>query len=515
MTSRKPRILAVIELGTTSIRMVIGQAGGTGHVQVLDELEHSVSLGHDVLTNGVIGTEVTERCVSALRNFRRILDEYHIQDRNTRVVATSAVREAQNQDAFIDRILIATGLGVEVIDQAEVSRLTYRAVQPKLRREPFFRKSDVLVVEVGGGSTETLLFRKGKVSSVHLYRLGSLRLRTLLEDQDIPPARLESLMRTEVSQTLAQVHQNTLPLYSPQMVLLGSDARFACSVLGGSLESKPLCELSRRKLKKLMRSVIAKTVDKVAKEYDLNYTEAETLGPSLFISVALAQGLKLKRVLVTEATLRTGILSEMATGEKWTREFRRQVINSALSVRRKYGGDLTHARHVASYGLQIMDTLRDRYGFGDRDEMIFHVAALLHDIGQAINTASHHKHSRYLILNSDIFGLGRRDITLAALVARYHRRAAPKPSHVDYMALGRMDRITVSKLAAVIRVANALDRLRFRRTLSMDMRIEENRFIIETAPDQDLSPVKQRIRDRSRLFASVFGKEIQLKVRRT
>ncbi len=515
MTTRKPRVLAVIELGTTSIRMVLAQAGAAGHVNVLDELEHSVSLGHDVLTTGAIGPEVTELCVSALRSFERVLKEYRAEERNIRIVATSAVREAQNSDSFIDRILVATSFEVEVIDQAEVSRLTYRAVQPKLRREPFFRRSDVLVVEVGGGSTETLLFRKGKVSSAHLYRLGSLRVRTLLEDQDVPLARLESLMRAEVAQTLSQVNQNVMPLSSPQLVLLGSDARFACSILGGSLECSAICELSRKKLKKFMRSIIIKTVDEVAKEYELNYTEAETLGPSLFISVALAQALKLKRVMVGDATLRTGILSEMATGEKWTREFRRQVINSTLAIRKKYGGDLKHARHIASYGLQIIETLRERYDISERDEMIFHVAALLHDIGKSINTASHHKHSRYLILNSDVFGLGQRDITLAALVARYHRRAVPKPSHTDYMALDRMDRITVSKLAAVIRVANALDRLRFRRALCMEMRIDQNSFIIETSPDQDLSPIQQRVRDRSRLFAGVFGKQVQLSTRRT
>jgi exopolyphosphatase/guanosine-5'-triphosphate,3'-diphosphate pyrophosphatase len=83
------------------------------------------------------------------------------------------------------------------------------------------------------------------------------------------------------------------------------------------------------------------------------------------------------------------------------------------------------------------------------------------------------------------------------------------------MALDRMDRITVSKLAAVIRVANALDRLRFRRALCMEMRIDQNSFIIETSPDQDLSPIQQRVRDRSRLFAGVFGKQVQLSTRRT
>lgn len=515
MTSRRPRTLAVIELGTTSMRMVVGQTARAGHVHILDELEHSVSLGRETLTKGSIGPEVTERCVEALRSFRQIIEEYQVRERDIRVVATSAVREARNRNTFTDRILVATGLEVEVIDQAEVSRLTYRAVQPKLRNEPYFKKSDVMVVEVGGGSTETIVFRKGKVSGAHLYRLGSLRLRTIQEDQDVPLSRIEQMMKSEVVQTLTQVRQTVMPMAAPQMVFLGSEARFACTILCKKNPPGTLCVIGRKKLKKFMRTVISKTVDEVAKEYNLTYTEAETLGPALFICVNMAETMKLKNVLVGEATLRTGILSEIATGEKWTREFRKQVISSALTIRRKYGVDLRHAQNVANYGLQMLSVLRERYEFSERDEMIFHVAALLHDIGQYINAASHHKHSRYLILNSDVFGLGQRDITIAALVARYHRRAAPRPSHSDYMSLDRVGRITVSKLAAILRVANALDLLRSRRSLHLEMSMERNRFIIGTPPDQDVSPVQQRVRDRSYLFSSVFGKEIQLRSKRT
>jgi len=511
MTARKPRLLAVIELGTTSIRMVVGQASGTRRVETIDALEQAVSLGRDTLTRGVIGRETTERCVNALCGFRRVFEEYGVGERDVRVVATSAVREAANRDSFLDRVLVATGLNVEVIDQAEVNRLTYRAVQPQLRAQPFFRKSDVLVVEVGGGSTETLLFRKGKVSAAHLYRLGALRLRTLFEDENAPRQRLESLMRAEITQTLAQMHHNLGPLFSPQMVLLGSEARFACSALSPGGRPGSPCELTVPAFRKFVRRIIGKTVDQVAREYSLSYTEAETLGPSLFICTALAEELKLKRVLVGEATLRTGILAEMTTGERWTAEFRRQVINSAMAIARRYDVDLRHARHVAAYGRQIIDALRDRYDLSERDEVIFHVAALLHEVGQAINASGHHKHSRYLILNSDIFGLGRRDITLAALVARYHRRAAPRPSHADYMELGRADRITVSKLSAIMRVANALDRLHSPRPLKLKMRLEGKRFVMEALTDSDLSLLQRRVQERSQLFTSIFGKEVLLR----
>ena len=503
--------MAVIELGTTSIRMVVGEVSASGAVHRLDELEHSVSLGSDTLATGSIRQETTERCVVAMRSFSEVLAEYGVEERHVRVVATSAVREASNSERFRDRLLVASGVEIEILDEAEVSRLTYRAVQPKLQKQAFFRTSDVMVVEVGGGSTETLLFRKGKVHTSHLYRLGALRLRSLVQTEDTPPDQHIPLMRAEMGEILAQMSGNLGSLNSLQMVLLGSDARFARKAIEGSSDGHALCELRMTALSKLTRKIVSQTVDEVVREYRLTYTDAETLGPSLLIATTLAESLKLKHVHVADVSLRTGILIEMATGEQWTAGYRRQVINSAKTLARKHGVDMRHANNVATVGLQILECLRSRFTITAREEVIFHVAALLHEVGNAINTASHHKHSRYIILNSDIFGLGRRDIAVAALIARYHRSAQPKPSHSDYMAMDHVSRIAVTKLAAVLRLANSLDRLHTKRPLTLDMRLQKKRFVIEFGESLDLPLLWRRVRDRSGLFEDIFGKTVVLR----
>lgn len=506
--------LAVIELGTTSIRMVVAQVNRSGKIHLLDELQQAVSLGRDALLSGRISLETTESCVSGLNSFSRVLQEYGIgKSPQLRVVATSAIRESANRAAFVDRMLIATGFDVEVIDQAEVNRLTYRAVRPQLKKQPFFRKSDVLVIEVGGGSTETLLFRKGKVSASHMYRMGSLRLRTLTEDAGVSAARARSMMRGDIAQTVAQILHASAAAPSLMLMLLGADARFAAAQLRPSWDRQSICRLRVAELRKFITQILGKTVDDMAEQYNMNYPEAETLGPALLIYLTLLEELKTRTVLVGEATLRNGILMEMATGEQWTAEFKRQVINSALAIARRYGIDLRHARNVAAYSLQILHALKKPYDMSERDEVVLHVAALLHEVGLAVNASSHHKHSRYLILNSDIFGLRRRDIELAALVARYHRRAAPRPSHTDYMALPRDDRITVCKLAAILRVANGLDRARTRRPMKLETAIEEESVVIAAETDGDLDLVQRRVKERAQLFRSVFGKKVSVTTR--
>ena len=169
----QPRTVAVIEVGTTSIRMAIAEVQATGSIRMLEALSQGVSLGKDSFTRGEIGKQTIEDCVRVLRAYRRKLEEYGVrQVDQLRVVATSAVREALNQMAFVDRIYIATGLTVQPIDEAEVHRITYRSIQPLLVAEPRFTDAHTIICEVGGGSTELLVVERGNVRYSHSYRLG-------------------------------------------------------------------------------------------------------------------------------------------------------------------------------------------------------------------------------------------------------------------------------------------------------------------------------------------------------
>ncbi len=509
-----PTPWAVIELGTTSIRMEVADVSSAGEIKTLDELQQAVSLGRDTLVSGSISPENTESCVSALHSFRRLLDEYGMTGhRNVRLVATSAVREASNREAFRDRILIATGFDAEILDQAEVNRLTYRAVRPQLKKKAFFNTSNVLVIEVGGGSTETLLFRKGKVNASHMHSLGALRLRTLMEEMGAAPARAEKLMRDEMAQTLNRILDTCAP-DPARLLLLGAEARFAATQMRPSWDRTSLCRLKVADMRAFIRTILGKTVDDVAAQFNLTYPDAETMGPALLIYLCLLEEMKNRTVLVGDATLRKGILLELATGELWTGEFKRQVINSALAIARRHGVNLTHAHNVAQYALRIRDALQKRNDPGSaRDEVVLHVAALLHEVGLAVNSSDHPKHSHYLIRNSDIFGLRKRDIELAALVARYHHGDEPTPDQPEYAALPREDRIAVLKLAAVLHVANGLDHERIRKPMKLDMHIQENEFIITVETDRDLSLVERRVEERSKLFARVFGKKAVIRAR--
>jgi len=507
-----PLPVAAIEIGSTSVRMVVAEVRQGGKVRVLDSLQQAVSLGKDTFTKGQIGRDTAEECVKALRSFRRVMREYGIDgERRIRTVATSAVREASNQQAFLDRLFIATDFEIEVLDQAEVNRLTYLAVRPVLNRQTFFRKSDTLVVEVGGGSTETMLFHRGRVGNSHMYRLGSLRLREMLEEYTASDTRRRRMMRTYVDQLVAEVLAGAGTLTSPHMLALGGEARFARAQLRSRDVTDEPALLAADRFESLVNDILRLSVDDVVRRYRLSYQESETAGPALLIYARLAKALKLKNILVGAASLRDGMLAEMASGGAWTAEFKSQIINSAMETGKRYAIDLRHAHNVAKAAKLMFAALGREHNLSDRDEVILTVAALLHESGQFVSVTAHHKHSLYLILNSEIFGLGPRDIKIAALVARYHRRALPKPTHPEFMALPKDDRIRVLKLAAILRLANALDRGHASREFNPRFAVEEGKLIVTVSPKGDLTLGELRAQERSELFRQVYAMDVVLR----
>ena len=453
-----PRTVAVIDIGTTSIRMEIAEINHQGEVRTLEKLSQAVSIGKDTFTRGVISKPTIEDCARVLKSYRSKLKEYPISNGDQiRVVATSAVREATNRLAFIDRIYIATGMQVEPLDEAEVNRLTYLGIQPFLQAEPSLAAARTIVAEVGGGSTELLVVRGTNVLYSHTYRLGSLRLRETLEAYQAPAIKQRQIMETQIQKTVEQVREHVVGDGPIEMIAMGGDVRFAAAQLLPNRKPDTLASLPVTALEDLTNRMLALSEDRLIQRYHLSVPDAETLGPALLAYVQLARAFDLTSILVNDSTMRDGLLKEMAVKDAWTEEFGSQIIRSALDLGRRFEFDEAHARHVADLCKLLFNELHDEHHLEPRYAIILYVAALLHEIGLFVSTRSSHKHSMYLIMNSELFGLSNRDVLLVALTARYHRRASPKPEHDGYASLARDGRVAVAKMAAILRVAVALD----------------------------------------------------------
>jgi len=235
------------------------------------------------------------------------------------------------------------------------------------------------------------------------------------------------------------------------------------------------------------------------------------LSPALLIYLKLAQSLGLKEVFVGQRSLRDGVLAEMAIRGAWTQQYRQQIVNSAIGLGKKYHFDQRHAEHVAALADELFAALQNEHRLEPRYGLILTVAALLHEVGLYVSNRSHHKHSMYLIRNSDLFGLGTADLLLTALVARYHRRAHPKPNHEGYATLSREDRMSVAKMAAILRVADSLDGGRVQRRRRLNIKLDPGRMSILMDKAGDLTLEQHGIQEKGGLFEEVYGMKVVLK----
>jgi exopolyphosphatase/guanosine-5'-triphosphate,3'-diphosphate pyrophosphatase len=205
-----------------------------------------------------------------------------------------------------------------------------------------------------------------------------------------------------------------------------------------------------------------------------------------------------------------GLLFDVARSEEGHafEDLSRQVLASAAALGEKYHYDAPHSRNVAHLAVRLFDDLRAEHGLTMRDRLLLEVAGLLHDIGIFVGLRGHHKHGQYILSASEIFGLSRDDMDVVSNVARYHRRALPQRSHLPYMALDRGTRVTVNKMAAILRVANALDADHLQKVRDVHAIMEQESWVLEVEGAGDLTMERLASQSRADLFVEVFGRKL-------
>lgn len=509
------RQVAAIDIGARAVRLDVGELAPDG-IRILESLQKAVHLGKDTFTGGAIDSSSIEQCVDILRGFRHVLQPYGItQPGDIRTVATSSVREADNREAFLDRIYIATGLTVEVLEDAEIEQLIHLALQDLVAQDPALQRANLLVAEAGGGTTRLLLIQDGYVTYSGSFRLGSLRMRETLGPYHTPAIRLCALLDQNIRRTTDQMRQSVPADQVPTLIALAGDSAAAMARLLPEWNvSQGLARLPVT-AESLAEKIVSTPVDELMHTYQLPSQEAETAGHTLLTYDRIARAFGVREILVTNRSLRTGLLLRMRGNDPGAVRSAKQLVATARALGKKCRYDEKHALFVADLCGQLFRELQAEHQLPPFYEVLLRLAAILHDIGAFVGTASHHKHSMYLIQNSDIFGLNRRDTNLVALVARYHRRAMPQPKHPEYAVLEREDRIVVLKLAALLRLADALDRSHNQKYRTLAFARAERQFIVTAQGVEDATIERAALRDKAAMFPTVFGMEVVLKTAET
>lgn len=453
------RALAVIDIGTNSIRMVVAAVEGDGAYRVLDEERVMTRLGHGLAETGRLADETMTQSVQAIGNMKAIAEGFKVKE--LRVIATSAVREATNGRTFCRDVWRRHRVRVDVISPEEEAQLAFASAM----RHFTLTGRSVAVVDIGGGSAEVVLAADGLVDRVYSMPIGAVRLSERFNKSDPINNKHWKAMKRAVSKTIRETVGR--PPFQPD-VMVGSGGTFT------TIASMIQCQREERARGlhgyKASFGEIAHLLDRLrdasleARKHipGLNPHRADIIVAGLLVAHTLGDRLGCQHVIVNERGIMDGMLlnmiADLSARGSAARTPPKERMEWVRTFARKCRSNERHCEHVAVLAQDIFDQLPDELRPARAGREMVTAAALLHDIGYLISHTGHHKHAYHLIKHGELPGFSASEIELIANVARYHRRALPKSKHENFARLDKESQPLARKLAGILRVADGLDR---------------------------------------------------------
>ncbi len=494
-------LVTALHIGASSVSLLVAERAADGTLVPIDFLQQPAPVGRDIFRQGAISLSTTERVVSIIKGYQKSLAELGLDPRNvTRAAASNIFSEAANHETVMNRIRIACGLRVATIDDGEMTRLIYLKTRRRLQHLPAMRKDATLVVHVGPGNTRALLFQNGRIMRYTSYRMGTHRTREAVEASHAEGAVLLRVIRQHAYGNLAQIRFDYSTIQIHGMIIIGYEVQ---SVAGHLVKSGLPCPV--KTLRQFTTDAASLSDVELVRRFHLDYQTAEALLPALEINLAIAETFNLSQIHIPDSEYEQGLLHDLLVSRDLTGAFADEVLRSARILAKRYQSDPGHGEHVRNLCSRLFNDLTEVHQLTPHDSLLLQVAAILHEVGTFVSPRAHHKHSEYLILNSEVFGLDRADVTIVALVARYHRHSCPVLDHPSYAALNTDDRIRVSKLAALLRVADALERTHAQRVSQIEIRQEPGKLRLRLPGLADAAVERLAMDSKADLFEQVFG----------
>ncbi len=511
--------LAAIDIGTNSFHLIVVGVKEDGNFEIVDREKEVIRLGEG--SSGdikLIKPDAVKRALDALNRFKGIADSHNA---GIRAVATSAVRESRNQDDFIKQVYEKTGINIEIISGVEEARLIYLGM---LKAVPVFDKK-ILAVDIGGGSTEFLIGKKGEPIFSISMKVGAVRLtQKFFPDFHVNKARVQECrdwVEGELFQTANNIRKTNFQLCVGSSGTIMSAGLMISASKNKSSSGNGILNnfvFTKKELAEIEEEILSrKTVEKRKKIPGIDDKRAEIIPAGIIILSTIFKLFDLDKITISGYALREGIIID--TLQKHHEDFskpgfeniRRHSINN---LSRSFRNDTSHGKHVAKLSLQLFDQTKELHKLGDEYKEYLEAAAILHDVGYHISHASHHRHSFYIIRNSELLGFNENEINIIAHTARYHRKSHPKSGHQEFKALPSDIQIIIKKLSAILRIADSFDRTHRKLVSGLDVTVKNKSVEIQLHCSSKIKPDIElwNLDRRKGLFEEVFDRNVTVKI---
>lgn len=480
--------IAAIDIGTNSVHMIVVQVRDDHSFEVVDREKEMVRLGAGGLGGRAL-TEATMRsALLTLAKYKRLADSHDVDE----VIgcATSAVREAENGREFLAEILHRTGIQTRVISGSEEARLIHRAAVYGVD----VAGSAAVVIDIGGGSVELTLGRASRPQVAESLKLGVIRLTERFVRSDPITERDERRMVrhivTELTPVVTKIREQG---FDRVIGTSGTILSLGALAAGAAREDRPdelrNLRVPVKQIRRLRKELTALDLPGRIAIPGLDPRRADLAVAGSILLSTILRLLEARELTLCDLALREGLAldyidrnrAHIARVDQFPDIRRRSVVELADRCR----VEEPHTQQVVRMALALFDQTAVLHGLGARAREWLEYAAMLHDVGVHISYPRHHRHSYYLIRNGDLRGFEPGEVEVMALAARYHRRGLPKRSHEEFGSLPGGMRRTVRTLAAILRVAEGLDRSHAQSVASIEVVLGQQDCVLRLTPAGD------------------------------
>ena len=501
---------AAIDIGSNSIRMEAAEVTpGQPPVELASEREVT-RLGESVFRAGAVSEEAMKAACAVLARMSALYRKLEVV--GVRAVATSAIRDTRNQMEFIGRASEAAGTPVEIISGREEARLIYLGLENNWP-QPGKR---TLVIDIGGGSAEIIGAEDGALRESFSKPLGAVRLREIFLTEDPPTPRqlhqmheyIEAKLETPVRRLGHSAWDRVVATSATAAAVAGAVAR----VPGSRRQEIDRLRIPTPQVRKLYRKLAVMNLAGRRKITGIGPKRAEIIVPGLAVLLEFLTEFQVPAFFYSRAGVRDGIIADLAARNvgaelsRLSKDQRREV----EEMGRRYGVSLERARKVAAVSSQLFSALQPLHTLPPACGRLLEAAAYLLDVGHYVSDSGHHKHSYYVVSNSDIAGFTQRERLLIACLCRYHRKSLPSPMHSSFQALSTEERRWLLYLTPILRLADNLNRSRQQRIRGVECRVRDGEVVLQVKSTNDIDLEQWGAERAGEAFRQIYGRPISV-----
>jgi exopolyphosphatase/guanosine-5'-triphosphate,3'-diphosphate pyrophosphatase len=406
-------LLATIDLGSNSFRLLIAKVGTDGILYPIDQIKETVRLAGGLDANNNLTKSSQELALAALARFAERLTGF--DKHKIRAVATSTLRVAKNSQEFINQGNKILGLNIEVIAGTEEARLIYIGAMHSLA----YTEKKRLVIDIGGGSTEFIIGSGYVPQIMESVTIGCVSFTgKYFPGGELTEANFDNAIFGARGKIQAMEHLFAKHDWSEAIGTSGT----ARSLFDLCVENALAEQITLDGLYKLKRMLIKCKNSKNITLPGLKEERRPVIAGGLSIMTAIMEELKIDCMTIADGALREGVMYDLL-GRRANQDLR---VSTVSGLKGRYIIDSAQSRRVADFAMRFFKNLSGKSKVEENQLKLMHWAFELYEIGLSISHNDYHKHGAYILANADLGGFSRPEQTFLADLVRTHRGSLAK-----------------------------------------------------------------------------------------